>query len=178
MDVTIGTAGSQPEVIAPCGLMPANQTCGQRQNVPGLRSHGVESEIEWRPSAPWRATAGYSFSPTKVRAPGHPVDGKQAIRSARHMVSSSLSYDSPRLATIGIDARYIGARFDNDLNTVELADFYLVGLRLNRSLGRGMTGYVKIENLFDEVFEIARTTGGQADMGAPRWVTAGIRATW
>lgn len=178
MDITIGSAGSQPEVIAPCGLMPANQTCGQRRNVPALRSRGVETEIEWRPTAAWRTTAGYSFSPTRVYAPGQPVDGMQAIRSARHMVSSSLSYDSPRWASIAIDGRYVGARFDNDLNTVELADFYLVGLRLNRALGRGMTAYLKVENLLDEEFEIARSPSGQADMGAPRWVTAGLRVTW
>jgi iron complex outermembrane receptor protein len=178
MDVTIGTAGTQAEVIAPCGLMPAGQTCGQRRNVPGLRSHGIETEVEWRPTASWRVSAGYSFSPTRVRAPGQPVDGMQAIRAARHMVSSSLLYDAPRWASIGIDARYVGSRFDDDLNTVELADFYLVGLRLNRALGRGLTAHVKIENLFAEAFEIARTRAGLADMGAPRWVTAGIRATW
>jgi outer membrane cobalamin receptor len=53
MDVTIGTAGTKAEVIQPCGLMPAKQTCGQRRNVPGLLSSGIESELEWHPSAMW-----------------------------------------------------------------------------------------------------------------------------
>ena len=72
----------------------------------------------------------------------------------------------------------MGSRYDNDLNTIELAEFYLVGLRLNRSLGRGITAQFKIENLLNEEFEVTRTSGGLADMGAPRWVTAGIRAAW
>jgi hypothetical protein len=37
---------------------------------------------------------------------------------------------------------------------------------------------VKIDNLLDEEFEIARTRAALADMGAPRWITAGIRAAW
>jgi outer membrane cobalamin receptor len=178
MDVTIGTAGAQPEPIAPCGVMPANQTCSQRQNLPVLRSNGIESEMEWQPNATWVLSAGYAFSPTRVMAEGHPVDGKQAIRSARHMVTSSILFSSARWASIAIDARYVGSRFDDDLNTVELDPTTLIGLRVNRPIGRGITVYVKIDNLLDEEFEVARTRAGLADMGPPRWITAGMRAQW
>ena len=177
MDVTIGTAGTTAQVIEPCGLMPARQTCGQRRNVQGLRSNGVEAELEWRPSATWKLGGGYSFSPTRVIAPGQPADGRTAIRAARHTVGSNVTY-GPRWFSATIDARYVGSRFDDDLNEVELAEFYLVGLRVNRPLGRGMTAHLKIENMLNEKFEIARTRAGLADMGAPRWITAGIRAAW
>ena len=177
MDVTIGTAGAQAEVIQPCGLMPARQTCGQRQNVNGLRSRGLETELDWLPVASWNLTAGYAFSPTRVIAPGHPADGMQAIRSARHTGTAGLTY-SPRWATIGIDAKRIGSRFDDDLNSVKLDAFTLLGLRVNRSIGRGVTAYVRVENALDKEFEVARTRAGQADLGAPRWVTAGVRTSW
>ena len=75
MDVTIGTAGATAQVIDPCGLMPAKQTCGQRRNVPGLLSSGVEAEVEWHPTTMWSVGGGYAFSPTRVIAPGQPVDG-------------------------------------------------------------------------------------------------------
>jgi outer membrane receptor protein involved in Fe transport len=178
MDITIGTAGDQPQLIAPCGTMPARQTCSQRQNVSGLRSSGVEMETEWRPSSTWGLGAGYSFSPTRVIAPGEPVDGKEAIRAARHSVTSSIAWTMPRWFTAAVEGRYIGSRFDDDVNSVELDEFYLLGLRFNRELGRGVTAHVKIDNLLDEEFEVARTRAGLADMGAPRWVTAGLRATW
>ena len=178
MDITIGTAGDQPQLIAPCGTMPARQTCSQRQNVSGLRSSGVEMETEWRPSSTWGLGAGYSFSPTRVIAPGEPVDGKEAIRAARHTVTSSIAWIMPRWFTAAVEGRYIGSRFDDDVNSVELDEFYLFGLRFNRELGRGVTAHVKIDNLLDEEFEVARTRAGLADMGAPRWVTAGLRATW
>jgi len=50
--------------------------------------------------------------------------------------------------------------------------------RVNRAIGRGLTAHVKVENLLDKQFEVARTRSGFADMGAPRWITAGIRAAW
>jgi hypothetical protein len=53
-----------------------------------------------------------------------------------------------------------------------------VGLRINREVGRRITGYIKVDNLFDEKFEITRSRSGLAERGAPRWVTAGLRTTW
>jgi outer membrane receptor protein involved in Fe transport len=178
MDITIGTAGSTAQVIAPCGLMPARQTCGQRRNVPGLLSTGVESEIEWRPAAVWVLGAGHAFMPTRVIAPGQPADGNRAIRAATHTVNLRAAFDSPRWFGAALEARHVGARYDDDLNEVQLDAFWLLGLRVNRAIGRGLTAHVKVENLLDEEFETARTRAGIADMGAPRWITAGIRAAW
>lgn len=179
MDVTIGTAGSTAQVIQPCGLMPARQTCGQRRNVPGLLSSGVETELEWHPAATWNLGAAYAFTPTTVLAPEQPsVNGRSAIRAARHTITATAGFDAPRWVSGAIEARHVGNRFDDDLNEVRLDGFYLVNLRVNRAIGRGLTAHVKVENLLDEKFEIARTRAGLADMGAPRWITAGIRAAW
>lgn len=178
IDVTFGTAGAQAQVIAPCGLVPARQTCGQRRNLPELRSNGIESDLEWQPSLLWRFSAGHSLSATRVIAPGQPVDGKQAIRAARHTVTSNMVFDSPRWFTLALEGSFVGSRFDDDRNTIKLAQFYLFGLRLNRRLGRGTTAHLKISNLFDEKFEVARTRAGLADIGAPRWITVGLQAAW
>ena len=178
MDITIGTAGTTAQVIEPCGLMPARQTCGQRRNVPGLLSTGVESEVEWRPTAALMLGAGHAYMPTRVIAPGQPADGKRAIRAAKHTVNLRAAFDSPRWFGGALEARHVGARYDDDLNEVQLDAFWLLGLRVNRSIGRGLTAHVKVENLLDEDFETARTRAGIADMGAPRWVTAGVRAAW
>jgi outer membrane receptor protein involved in Fe transport len=178
MDITIATAGATAQVIEPCGLMPARQTCGQRRNVPGLLSTGVESEVEWRPVDVLTLGAGHAFMPTKVIAPGQPADGKRAIRAAKHTVNLRAAFDSPRWLGAAVEARHVGARYDDDLNEVQLDAFWLIGLRVNRAIGRGLTAHVKVENLLDESFETARTRAGLADMGAPRWITAGIRAAW
>jgi outer membrane cobalamin receptor len=126
----------------------------------------------------WSVGSGYAFSPTRVIAPGQPVDGNTAIRAAKHTVTSTISFDAPRWASVSFEARHIGARFDDDLNDVQLDAFWLIGLRVNRAITRGLTAHLKVENLLNKEFEIARTRAGLADMGAPRWITAGIRAAW
>ena len=179
MDVTIATAGTSAQVIQPCGLMPARQTCGQRRNVPGLLSSGVETELEWHPATMWNLGAAYAFTPTTVIAPAQPaVNGRSAIRAARHTITATAGFDAPRWVSVAVEARHVGNRFDDDLNEVKLDGFYLVNVRVNRALGHGLAAHVKVENLLDEKFEIARTRAGLADMGAPRWITAGIRAAW
>jgi outer membrane cobalamin receptor len=94
------------------------------------------------------------------------------------MASSRVAIHAPRWVSAAVEGRYVGARYDDDLNTIRLDDFFLVGLRLNRDLGRGISAHLKIENLFNEDFEIARSRSGEAEMGAPRWITAGLRAQW
>lgn len=178
MDVTIGTAGSSAEVIAPCGLMPARQTCLQRRNVPGLRSNGIESDLRWQPFQSWHLGAGYSYSSTRIRAPGQPADGMHALRSSPHSAIASVGFESPRWISASVEGRYVGSRFEDDLNTIELDDFYLVGLRMNREIGSRVTAHLKVENLLDEKFQVSRTRAGLAEMGARRWITAGLRTVW
>jgi outer membrane cobalamin receptor len=134
--------------------------------------------VEWHPTSVWGFGGGYAFSPTRVIAPDQPVDGNWAIRAARHTVTSTISFDAPRWASASLEARHIGARFDDDLNDVQLDAFWLIGFRVNRAIGRGLIAHVKVENLLDKEFEVARTRAGLADMGAPRWITAGLRAAW
>jgi outer membrane cobalamin receptor len=93
-------------------------------------------------------------------------------------VNLRAAFDSPRWLGAAVEGRHIGERFDDDLNEVQLDGFWLVGVRVNRAIGRGLTAHLKVENLLDENFEIARTRAGLADMGAPRWITAGVRAAW
>ena len=178
MDITIGTAGTSAEVIAPCGLMPARQTCSQRRNVDGLRSNGIESDLRWHPLAAWTFNAAYSYSATRVSAPDQPVDGMQALRSPAHTAVAGLSFDKPRWFSAAIETRYVGARFEDDLNTIELDPFTVVGLRLNREIGNRTTVYLKVDNLLDEEFDITRSRSGLAERGSPRWVTVGLRTRW
>lgn len=178
LDITIGTAGSTAQVIAPCGLMPARQTCAQRQNVPGLRSNGVESDFSWMPSLEWRFNAGYTYNSTRVKAPGQPIDGKQAIRSAPNASMVGVSFDEPKWFSAAAEVRHVGSRFEDDLNTIELDPFTVVGLRINRELGRRVTAHFKVDNIFDEKFQVSRTAAGIAEMGAPRWITVGLQTRW
>jgi outer membrane receptor protein involved in Fe transport len=178
VDFTVGVATRDGEVIDPCGAILKDQVCRQRRNVASLRTIGLETEIEYHPAPEWSLWGGYSFNPTRMSAPAQPIDGKRARGSARHVVTGLVAWEQPRLLGVSLEGRYVGTRYDDDLNSLVLGDFAVLGLRVNRRLNTQLSAYLKIENLFNTQFEVTRATTGIVEIGGPRWVLAGIRAAW
>jgi outer membrane receptor protein involved in Fe transport len=178
IDVTVGIATADGQVIDPCGAILKDQVCRQRRNVASLRTAGLETEIEYHPAPAWSLWGSYTYNPTRVTAPGQPMDGKRARGSTRHVATAFITWENPRLLGVSLEGRYVGTRYDDDLNTLELGDFALMGLRLNRRLGDQVSAWIKVENLFDTQYEVTRGTTGLVEIGGPRWALAGIRASW
>jgi outer membrane cobalamin receptor len=84
----------------------------------------------------------------------------------------------PRVATTEFEVRHVGVRYDDDINSIELKPFTVVGATVQRPLTHRITAYVRVENLLDEVYEISRGTNGLAEVGGPRWVMVGVRSRW
>ncbi len=178
LDYTIGTSTTTGQRFAECGVVPRGQACRQRRNVAGLRTLGLESEFEVHPAAHWNVWASYTFNPTRIDAPGDPLDGLLARAAAKHMASASLTFDQPRFATITLEQRYVGPRQDDDLNTTPLDHFFITGVRLSRQLVPQATLYLKVENLFDTRYEVTRSTNGYAEIAMPRWIIVGMKSSW
>jgi outer membrane cobalamin receptor len=178
VDYTIGTATTDGQVIEPCGPLPEDQICRQRRNVGSLRSMGVESELEFHPAEAWSLWAAYTFNPTRISSPGQAIDGKIARAAVRHAATAVVTYDNPDLISATIEGRYVGSRSDDDLDTIRLESFFVTGLRLSRRLWSQSSVYVKLENLFDAEYPVAQAANGLVEVGAPRWVTVGMRAAW
>jgi len=178
VDYTIGTATATGQVLEPCGVMVKDQVCRQRQNVEGLTTTGIESEVEFRPGRFWSLWGSYAFNPTRMSAPGQQIDGAVARGAARHAASAVATWDNPRLLTVSIEERYVSSRSDDDLDTIRLDSFLVTGVRVTRRIWAGSDGYVKIDNLFDAQYPVTRAANGLEEVGAPRWVTIGIRAAW
>jgi len=77
-----------------------------------------------------------------------------------------------------LEERYVASRSDDDLNTIVLDRFLVTGLRLTRRLWQTSSAYLKVDNLFGAEYEIAHASNGYVQVGAPRWVTVGVRAAW
>jgi outer membrane cobalamin receptor len=178
VDYTIGTATTNGEVIEPCGPLPRNQVCRQRRNVASLRSMGLESELEVHPAPHWSLWTAYTFNPTRISSPGQAIDGKIARAAVRHAATAVVTYDNPELISATLEGRYVGSRSDDDLDTIRLESFFVTGLRLSRRLWTQSSLYVKLENLFDAEYPVAQAANGLVEVGAPRWVTVGVRAAW
>lgn len=178
LDYTVGTATVAGQVFDACGAVPKGQTCRQRRNVAGLRTLGIEAEARWQPSPAWDLVAGYTFNPATVIAPGQPVDGLVAIRAPRHAASASVAHQHPRFGAFTVEQRIVGARMEDDLNTIALASFAVTSLRLGSPPWRGRELYLKVDNVFNARYEVTRSANGYAEIGQPRWVTVGLRAAW
>ena len=178
VNFTVGVATADGEVIEPCGAILRDQVCRQRRNVASLRTAGLETEIEYHPAPEWSLWGSYTYNPTRMIAPGQPMDGKRAMGATRHVATAFVTWEQPRLLGVSLEGRFVGTRYEDDLNSLELGDFAVLGLRINRRLSDQVSAYLKIENLFNTQFEVTRSTTGIVEIGGPRWALAGIRAGW
>jgi len=151
------------------------QITRQRQNTDTVRARGVEAEADLRPHPQWTVTllAGITRS-TFVEAPVQPalVDNR-VPQVPSYQVGTTITYVDPRGFTGSLQARRIGAQFDDDLNQFRLEPFGVVDLFLGQQLMRGLHVFAAVENLGDVDYDVGRTP--IRTIGWPRTVRVGLR---
>jgi outer membrane receptor protein involved in Fe transport len=90
----------------------------------------------------------------------------------RHQGSLSLRYAHPALR-VGLQARFAGRQFDDDLNLFPLGRATTVDVLAARPLGRDAEVYAAAENVFDARYDVGRTP--LRTLGPPRSLRAGVR---
>jgi outer membrane receptor protein involved in Fe transport len=175
--VTIDAAGSAGRTIAPCGFVPAGGVCRQRQNLRRLRSTGLDIDVHRRFGRSVTATARYLFNRSRVvEVTTQPqLAGTFNTHSPVHQVVLLATYQNPRVLDVSAGARYVGARFEDDLNALRVGSFSLVDVRVARTVSRGAEAFVTIQNLLDRPYETTRAADGTVGVGEPRLVSAGLR---
>lgn len=176
LDVTIQEAATSG-VIQPCGFVPAGGVCRQRNNLGTLRSVGLETEIEIRPAGAWLLAASHELNPTEITdAPGRPdLEGNRALGSPVHRATFRIGHIDPSTLEVVVTGRYLGPRFDNDLNTAEADDSFLLDVRVRRQLTTQLSAFASLQNVFDAVAEISHDANGFIRVGAPRTFVGGLR---
>lgn len=94
----------------------------------------------------------------------------------RNQVTLQLRFADPRIAALGLQARWTGDQFDDDQNRFRLGSATTVDALASRPLSprlRGLAAFVAVENLLDERSEIGRTP--LRTLGPPRTLRAGFR---
>ena len=175
-NITVEAAGPTGRPIEPCGFVPAGGVCRETRNVDAARTRGLEAEFEARPDPVWRIRGNYLYDQAEVtRSADAPELKEKWIRqSPRHSASLGLEV-VPRLwLTTALTGRYVGRRFDDDLNTLEIDDFFVADLRIGARLSGTTRIHATIENLFDARAEVSRTTDGVVRTASPRLFQAGI----
>ncbi len=134
-------------------------TTQQRQNLGETRSRGLELEAEGRVTNDLTFTGGLQYVAATVTSfPANPqLVGLLVPEVPRHDVTLQARYTRPHRITASMEARYVGATFDNSPNTLLLNHYFMLDAQASRPLGRGMEIFVAGENLLDERYDVART---------------------
>ncbi len=179
-EITIGLAGSTPRVIAPCGQVAAGGACRQRQNLDAFYTHGIEAEAEASPHGFLSLRGSYTWNPTEItKAPTQPqLVGRAARGNSRHQWSASVAYHNPALVNLSLTTRFVGRRFDDDLNSLQLESFYVSDVRASRQLTSRTRLFASAENIFDREYAISRAASGFVRVGSPRLFEGGMQVQW
>ena len=99
----------------------------QKQNLGRTRIWGIQSDIEYRPGAAWRFSAGYLYNRAKVRefaanpslanaCNGRADEACFLPQVPEHRASAQVAYSNPKYATVAVGLQFVGRQFDDDLN--------------------------------------------------------------
>lgn len=176
LDATIAVAETSGP-IAPCGFVPAGGICRQRDNLGTIRSVGLEAELDLRLQGAWRFGGSYELNPTEItEAPGRPeVVGNRSQGSPVHRAMVRFGHMDARVLEAVVTGRYLGTRFDDDLNEAEIDDSFLVDIRVRRVLTDRFELFGSVQNLFDTAAEVSHDRDGFVRVTLPRAVSGGLR---
>lgn len=148
-----------------CG---AAQVYGCYENIDRSEASGLELGLtqDW---ARWHLKANASALHTRNRSPG--LDGKRLAHTPGVMGSVDIGCDATPALSLGLGLRHVGQSFDNAANSVSLAAYSLVDLRVDYSLNDRLGFFARLENAGDTHYQ---TAGGYGQPGRRLWL--GIRA--
>jgi outer membrane receptor protein involved in Fe transport len=175
-NITRGETGDLPGIVEPCGLMDPNETCRELDNVGEMQATGLEIEAGYQPGPDWEFQLSYLYNDTEItRAPDNPqLDGNRVRQAPEHALTARARH-SGRWFDTSLLARYVGKRYEDDLNRLEVDGFLLFDLRFTRQLNDRTEAFLIMENLFDEDYEVKVENNGSVEIGRPRFVGLGLR---
>lgn len=175
--VNMTLAPGREEVIQPCGFVPEDGSCRQRRNVDRIRFRGLEAELAGS-SGSFSASLRYLFTDSAIsRSRAQPeLEGRRLLQVPRHRLAAHAAGERPGIGRAALYLSYTGAQFEDDVNTIELGSFAVVGLALDRPLGPNRLLYASVGNLLDSRYAVGETASGLVSEGAPRLVRVGLRS--
>ncbi len=161
-NVTIGTS-------APGGAL------RQRRNAGAINAIGLEGAVEAEAVAGrlWLRLAG-TLVESEVEGAG-PLDGLRPAQTPAAALSISARWRASERLSLGADGRWESKRYEDDLNTRELAAGGTLDARADYALTDSVTLYAMAENVLDAEIETAVEADGLTEYAAPRRVWVGLK---
>ena len=168
------TLGQGPGVFPDVGFVPGAYR--QRRNLDAIESAGFELDALAR-FAEWSFRLSYAFTDAEVDAsgPAAPLDGLRPAQTPRHSASATLGWSREFGPDAALTLRYIGSRFEDDLNQLRLDDALVVGARAVIPVYSLVSLELRAENIFDARIEAANQGNGLIERAMPQTFWAGLR---
>jgi outer membrane receptor protein involved in Fe transport len=149
-----------------------------RQNLGQFQSQGLETSVQVNEGHAISATFGYQYAHAVVTkfSVQTSLVGKWIPDVPRETATAQVRFRSARLGALTIAARNSGRAFDDSANTFVLHSFFQLDAYGERSLGRGFTAFVSVQNVLDRRADVARTP--VLTQGIPVVAQGGIRFGW
>lgn len=121
-------------------------------NIARTRAQGVEVALAIKPVDALSVAASYSNIDAQNRAAGASF-GNQLARRPRQSLSVSADYRLPFGLNVGSTVLVVGDSFDDPANLVRLDGHVAAGVRAEMPVGKRLTLYGRIDNLFDARYQ-------------------------
>lgn len=141
----------------------------QRQNLGRVLVRGMELEAGIRGYSPWSFWMGYLYSHTEVQETGFWLP-----QVPRHQLAAGFQYVGP--FSVSVEGRWVDDQFENDLNTMLLDRFFLLGVSARKQLSNNLELFLSIENLLDRDYIVRLTP--LPSLGTPRLIHGGIQLSF
>ncbi len=147
----------------------------QKRNLGQANIPGLEAGLDWHIAPQWYVTAAYTYADSRVvAAPGSPqLVGKQLPQDPSQRANLSAAFDDPRLLTVSVQLNYIGLEYEDDLNTLPMAQALIVNVFAAWHFNPMLDIYVGVENLLNTQYLVGRA--GVDTVGQPRFIHGGFR---
>jgi outer membrane receptor protein involved in Fe transport len=147
----------------------------ERRNSDTIHATGVEIEADARLTPTLSVNGQIVFTSSHFRGSvaTPAIEGNQVPQVPDVQGGAGITWTDPRWLTAAMQVRFSGEQFDDDLNTFVLGAFGVVDVHASRMVTSGFTGFLSIENLFDQIYDTGRTP--IRTVGWPRTVRVGVR---
>ena len=127
----------------------------QRANADTVHASGLEVEASMRFSASLSATFASGFVSSTFQGDTS-LHGNRVPQVPEYNVGLGVRY-TPSAWSTSAQLRITGPQFEDDQNVYTLRRATVLDVFAGRTLVRGVTAFVAVENLFDATYDVGRT---------------------
>jgi vitamin B12 transporter len=130
-----------------------NWNTSKYYNIGEVRTEGWETVFSYRPTKNVSLHAHYTYTDAKNETEGGSNNGKYLQYRPQHTGGAELNIRPLEQLNLNFSAQYVGKRYRNDSNTLEMPAYTLFNLAASYDVMKWLQIFGRVENLTDKKYE-------------------------